>query len=75
MRLQGAAQEGANRRVAKGGAYFPIGWPVVVKETAVCGRGFLVGRGFRNAEALRQLTHRHLGGHLRTALSSKARVL
>lgn len=75
MRLQGAAQEGASRRVAKGGAYFSIGWHVVVKETAVWGRGFLVGRGFRDAETLRQLTHRHLGGHLRTVLSSKTRVL
>lgn len=33
------------------------------------GLGFLVRRGFWDAEALRQLTHRHLGRHLRAALS------
>lgn len=71
----GRCTGGANRKVATGSICFPIGWRVVVKETAVRGRGSLVGRGFRDAEALRQLTHRHLGRHLRTALSSEARGL
>lgn len=38
------------------------------------GPGFLVRRGFRDAEALRQLTRRHLGGHLRAALSWEGSV-
>lgn len=36
-------------------------------------RGFLVRRVFRDSEALRQLTHRHLGRHLRAALSWEGR--
>lgn len=38
------------------------------------GPGFLVRRGFPDAEALRQLTHRHLGRHLRAAPSWDASV-
>lgn len=38
------------------------------------GPGSLVRRGFRDAEALRQLTHRHLGRHLRAALSWEGSV-
>lgn len=74
MRLQGTAEEGVGCQASKGGVCFPIGWHVVVKETAVWGWAFLVRRGFRDAEALRQLTHRHLGRHLRAALSWEGSV-
>lgn len=74
MRLQGTAEEGVGRQAPKGGVCFPIGWHVVVKETAVRGPGFLARRGFRDAEALRQLTHRHLGRHLRAALGWEGSV-
>lgn len=38
------------------------------------GPGFLARRGFRDADALRQLTHRHLGRHLRAALGWEGSV-